>query len=113
MLAMVIFITGCATSYEYESGDTTFHVKSFREFKRIEVEYGDLHIVASGVTDDTAEALIGVTNTLSNTAAATGTAWLMGGPLVDMTGQSRGATAAEMAAQFKALEERENARTNR
>ena len=68
LTALLFFIlSGCATTYEYESDGTTFHVRSYREFKRIEVEYGDLHIVASGVTDDTSETFRAVTGDIFQT----------------------------------------------
>jgi hypothetical protein len=104
LLAIVLMLPACATKYAYESGDTTFTVSSYREFKRIEVQYGTLHITASGVTDDTAEAAVAITTSIGDNAAETGQIWLKGGPLMDMTGRPRGATNAELAAQFKALE---------
>jgi hypothetical protein len=67
LLAIVLMLPACATKYAYESGDTTFTVSSYREFKRIEVQYADLRILASGVTDDTAEAAVSITGSITGT----------------------------------------------
>ena len=64
MFFLLLSITGCATTYEYTSGDTSFKVRSYREFKKIRAEYNGLIIVASGVTDDTAEVVIGVSDSV-------------------------------------------------
>lgn len=104
MFFLLFSITGCATKYKYEKGDTSFAVTSYREFRRIEVKYGDLHILASGVTDDTAEAMMGITETWAGAATGIGTRWIDGTTLRDMTGQPRDPTQAEMAALFTKME---------
>lgn len=103
ILLMTLLLGGCKTTYSYEADGTKFKVGSYREFQRIEVRYGTLWIKASGVTDDTAEAAVAITSSIATEAADTGQLWLMGGPLKDMTGQPRGATAAEIAAQANAI----------
>ena len=107
----LLLLSGCATKYSLtiKDGIPLWESSSYREAKKVEIHYVkkdgvvQFHLIARGVTDDTAEAAMGITNTLTKNAAETGQMWIMGGPLVDMTGQPRGATVAEMAAQLKAL----------
>jgi hypothetical protein len=68
-LLIVLLLSGCATTYEVKFGDNTFKARSYREFKNIKVKYKDFDLEASGVTDDTAEVVIGVTDdTMENLA---------------------------------------------
>ena len=75
-LLLVLLLSGCATTYEYESGDTSFKVRSYREFKSINVEYGDLKLQASGVTDDTAESAAVITGSILGTVDSMGNVWI-------------------------------------
>jgi len=62
MFVMLLTTQGCATTYEVKFGENTFKTRTYREFKKIEVEYKDFHLQASGVTDDTAEVVIGISD---------------------------------------------------
>lgn len=66
-LLILAVATGCATTYKVQVDGNTFESRSYREFKRIEFEYKDLHFKASGVTDDTAEAATAIFRELGET----------------------------------------------
>ena len=66
MIILALLLTGCATTYEYTDGAKTFKSKSYRDFKSLEATYGDFHVVARGVTDDTAEAVMAIADDIAD-----------------------------------------------
>ena len=66
MIILALLLTGCATTYEYTDGTKTFKSKSYRDFKSLEATYGDFHVVARGVTDDTAEAVMAIADDIAD-----------------------------------------------
>ena len=62
----LMVLPGCATTYEYTDGTKTFKSKSYRDFKSLEATYGDFHVVARGVTDDTAEAVMAIADDIAD-----------------------------------------------
>ena len=73
---MVLILSGCATTYEVQFGENSFKARSYREFKKINVQYKDFSLTASGVTDDTAEVASIITGSILGTVDAMGNVWI-------------------------------------
>ena len=104
VLTMFLLLGGCAsTKLTYDpKGTTTWESWTFlKDVKDAQVQWGPFYArLGSSIGNDTV-----IPSALTASAQATGQIWLMGGPLYDMTGRPRAATAAEMAAQYEALNE--------
>lgn len=100
---LFMFLTNCASTEMVVKKDGSIEWRSrtfLKDIKDAEVQWGTFHaVLGSSVGNDTV-----IPSALEAGAAMTGQVWLKGGPLYDMTGQPRSATAAEMAAQFEALQ---------
>jgi hypothetical protein len=99
---VVIFLSACSNIDVRKKGanwDVSYN-SLFRDLKDLYVNVDK----EEGVTVRLGSA--STSSELGDLVTATGQIWLQGGPLLDMTGQPRGATSAEMAAQYRALENR-------
>jgi len=106
-LALLLLVTSCATTeLTYDpNGKTTWKSTTFlKDVKDAHVEWGPFSAtLGSSIGNSTV-----IPSALSAATLNSGSMWLQGGPLVDMTGQPRGATAAELAVQLEALRSLDN-----
>ena len=105
-LTVIILLSGCATTELTVTENKTIKWKSttfLKNVKDADVQWGTFHARLGSSLGDHETASVIMPGSLMQTVADTGKVTMMGGSLVDTLGRPRGATPAEMAAQYELL----------